>query len=155
MAAGSAGKISSDFAIRVFPTVIRVIAIIFIAFFCSAWALRTAGVVQPGSLSYALLRWGHDQDATENMLCSIYIVWGIFLWFAADDPAKNWLFINFTIVANVAHCVTMVVMAIVMTGEHAHLLGDIPLILVCILPLMVLWLPVRRQITSAEGRTQQ
>ncbi|WP_433655109.1 hypothetical protein ACQPW1_29860 [Nocardia sp. CA-128927] len=46
-------------------------------------------------------------------------------------------------------------MAITMAGEHAHLLGDIPLILVCILPLMVLWLPVRRQITSAEGRTQQ
>lgn len=138
--------VKESLSLRLFPIALRLLAAGFVVFFGGMVVLWALGGVEPGSLLYPLTRWGHDQIATETMLCAVYVVWGVFLWRAADDPASNRLFIDFTVVANFAHFGAMLVMAIAMGGEHTHLLGDVPLGWVSILPVAALWLPVRSQI---------
>lgn len=43
----------------------------------------------------------------ENMLTSMYIVWGVFLAWAARNPVKALPLIDFTIAANIVHAFVM------------------------------------------------
>ena len=87
------------------------------------------------------------------MLATVYIVWGIYIWLAASDPVKNQLFMDFTIIANIAHPSVMAAMAIVNPTHTMHLLGDVPFGLSVGLILAILWLPVRRQADAISSAT--
>ena len=77
------------------------------------------------------------------MLSAIYVVWGAFLWVAARAPLEHRLFIDFTIVANLAHAAVMAVQSFTYQGEHAHLWGDVVILFAVAGVLAALWLPVR------------
>lgn len=129
---------------RVLPTVIRVVAAAFVVFFTLAF-VGSATKNKPPAPLYDMFGWGSIGDAEEMMISAIYIVWGLFLWAAARDPARHRFFIDFTIAANAAHFGVMFVQAIVMEGEHVHLVGDVFVGWLLLIALAAAWLPVRRQ----------
>jgi hypothetical protein len=57
------------------------------------------------------------------MFVAIYLVWAFFLWKASRNPEKHGLFIDFTIWANIAHGLVMILIG-VLSGEFHHLLFD-------------------------------
>ncbi len=71
-----------------------------------------------------------------QMICSIYAVLGIYLIFAAENPAANRSLISFTIWSSVVHAAIMAVQALVDARECGHLVGDVPALL---LIAAVLW----------------
>jgi hypothetical protein len=126
------------------PTVIRTLAVLFVVFFSLALVAAATKSQAPGLLD-DLFGWGSIGDAEEMMISAIYIVWGLFLWPTAKDPARYRFFLDFTIAANAAHFGVMLVQAIVIEGEHLHLAGDVLVGWAVLLALVVAWLPVRRQ----------
>jgi hypothetical protein len=129
------------------PTVIRVVAAAFVVFFTLA-LIGSATASKPPELLYDTFGWGSIGDAEEQMISVIYLVWGLFLWAAAKDPARHRFFLDFTIAANAAHFGAMFVQAIVMDGEHVHLVGDVLIGWLILLVLAAAWLPVRRRTAS-------
>jgi hypothetical protein len=127
---------------RRLSVVIRVVGAVLVVFFTLA-LIGSATQSQLPELLYRLVGWGSIGDAEEQMIAIVYIVWGLYLWRAAGDPLRNRLFIEFTIVANVAHAVLMGIQALAYPGEHLHLAGDVP-------ALLIAWLPVRNG-ASAEA----
>ena len=98
-------------------------------------------------LLYRMLGWGDVGDAEEQMISIVYIVWGLFLWLAARDPARHRLFIDFTLAANLAHFGLMAIPSFTY-GEHTHLSGDVLLGFVILGVLAWAWLPIRRQLVA-------
>ncbi|MGE8601175.1 MAG: DUF6632 domain-containing protein [Acinetobacter calcoaceticus] len=100
-----------------------------------------------GKFLVRLVRWGELQgggELYELMISTIYIVWGWFLLKAANEPLKNYMFFEFTMIANIAHFGAMFVMGLVMTHESPHLIGDVFLGWVMLLIYIYFWLPVRK-----------
>ena len=126
--------------------VLRTIGALFVVFFVVAFIASATKVSEP-DLLYRMLGWGSVGDAEEQMLSVVYIVWGVFLWFAARDPGRNRLFIDFTLVANLAHFGLMGIQSLTY-GEHTHLYGDVLLGFLVLAVLAWAWLPVRRQLES-------
>jgi hypothetical protein len=60
------------------------------------------------------------------MIVGIYATLGLFLILAARDPAANRSLILFTIWSSLVHAAIMAVQAIGAPGQHGHLLGDVP-----------------------------
>src|SRR5262245_47646836 len=58
----------------------------------------------------------------EAMFSAVYLVWGIFLWKAANAPSQHSSFIRFTIWANIFHAVVMTIVGLLRPGEFSHLL---------------------------------
>ena len=133
---------------RRLSVVIRVVAAVFVVFFVLA-LIGSATQSELPALLYGLVGWGSVGDAEEQMISIVYIVWGLFLWRAAGDPLRNRLFIEFTIVANLAHAILMGIQALAYPGEHLHLAGDVPGLLILALALLIVWLPVRNQTAAA------
>lgn len=106
---------------------LRVISIFFVVGFLGFYVLvlLDSSLVEKGSLLGALLRWSPYHKAYEGMIVAIYAVWGIFLWRASNSPAENKLLIDFTIWANLAHALEMLVAALVLEGESMHFIGDV------------------------------
>lgn len=127
--------------IRWLSVMLRLAGVGFLAFFSF---LAFAVFVDTGPQVESLIRWGSQGEAYELMICSIYIVWGIFLWLAANNPMANKMFLDFSIVANFVHFSVMTVEGIVMPGEHAHLYGDIALGWLGFLPFAIVWSRVRK-----------
>lgn len=136
------------------PRVIRLVSVSFLVFFGSAVFLILTHVDHlllesaPGQLLMRLVRWGHQDGGGEHyelMISVVYIVWGAFLWKAAANPLGNKLFLDFTVVANLAHFGLMFLQGVLMHGEHIHLLGDVLMGWVLVVALMVVWLPARAQ----------
>jgi hypothetical protein len=65
-----------------------------------------------------------------QMICGVYAVLGIYLIFAAENPAANRSLISFTIWSSVVHAAIMAVQALTDSHEHGHLIGDVPGLLV-------------------------
>ena len=61
-----------------------------------------------------------------QMICGIYTVLGIYLILASRDPATNRSLISFTIWSSVVHAAIMGAQALSDSGEHGHLIGDVP-----------------------------
>ena len=72
-----------------------------------------------------------------QMICGIYAVLGIYLITAARNPGANRSLISFTIWSSVVHAAIMGTQALHDSGEHGHLVGDVPALL---LIAAVLWL---------------
>jgi hypothetical protein len=129
---------------RALTLVLRVTAVAFVVVFTLLF-LASATRTDTPELLYRLFAWGHVGDAEEQMLAVVYIVWGACLWVAARAPERHRLFIDFTILANLAHATVMAVQSFTYRGEHAHLWGDVVILYVVMGVLAALWLPVRRQ----------
>jgi len=128
---------------------LSLVAMVFLVFFGLAFVITATGNAERlGTLS-DLTTWGHGGDAYVLMISTIYIVWAFFLWKAPRDLAGNRGFIDFTIVANLAHFTLMLIASFVFPGEQAHVVGDVLGGYIVIVPLALLWLPVRRRLVAA------
>ena len=124
------------------PVMIRLTAVGYLAFFVPNLILATTHRI--GTLPPVLGRlfdWGGDEIAI--MFSTVYIVWAIFLFASARDPSANRLFLDFNLVANGAHFVVMLAMAMAMPDEHQHIAGVLLLGVITTVPLAACWLPVR------------
>lgn len=90
--------------------------------------LLNAPVLAPGSTLAPLLRFQPYNAAYESMMASIHIVWAVMLWRAAADPARHLLFVDFTIWANAAHGLVMVVATPMQKGATMMVIESLPLL---------------------------
>jgi hypothetical protein len=74
-------------------------------------------------------RWVPGQAEYEQMIVGIYATLGVFLLLAARNPDAHRSLIGFTIWSSVVHGAIMLVQSVVDPGEHGHLLGDVPALL--------------------------
>lgn len=72
---------------------------------------------------------GHGQYYFQ-MICGIYGTLGVFLILAARAPAEHRSLILFTIWSSVVHGVIMAAQAFSDAGEHGHLIGDVPALII-------------------------
>lgn len=115
---------------RLLPIVLRVSAVLF-----------AVGPILGFLLFPAEFRWAPHHPAYERMIAAIYVALGLCLWRAAEDPRRHVLLVDFTILSSVLHGAVMLYDALARGGEHAHLWGDVPLLL-CAAALL-LWLRPR------------
>lgn len=116
---------------------LRVLSVGFLAAFIP-WItliLLNAPSLAPGSRLAPLLRFQPYNPSYESMMSAIYIVWAVMLWRASDDPARHPLFIDFTIWANAAHGVVMVVATPMQKGAGMMVIESIPLLAIA----AILW----------------
>ncbi|AIV66086.1 putative membrane protein [Burkholderia pseudomallei] len=132
--------------------VIRLLGVSFVLFFGAAIVTILLGIDHRatgdpiGLLVLRLVRWGGVHGGGEHyelMISTVYVVWGAFLWKAADAPFEHALFLDFTVVANVAHFGLMFVQGLTMPGEHLHLVGDVALGWLALALFAATWLPAR------------
>ena len=64
-----------------------------------------------------------------QMIAGIYVVLGIYLIIAANNPPAHKSLISFTIWSSVVHALIMAVQAVGDQNEHGHLVGDVPALL--------------------------
>ncbi|KQQ76279.1 DUF6632 domain-containing protein [Acinetobacter sp. Leaf130] len=146
---------STTYQIKIsrFSLVAKFTGISFLLFFAGAALLIFFNIpaillqFEWGKFLVRLVRWGELQgggELYELMISTIYIVWGWFILKAANEPLKNYMFFEFTMIANIAHFGAMLVMGLVMTHESPHLIGDVFLGWVMLLIYIYFWLPVRK-----------
>jgi hypothetical protein len=75
-------------------------------------------------------RWQPNQPEYEQMILGIYATLGVFLLIASRDPLRHLSLIWFTVWSSLVHAGIMAVQAISDPSEHAHLLGDIPALVI-------------------------
>jgi len=63
------------------------------------------------------------------MVISLYMAWAILLVRGAKDPKAAASLFDWGILANLLHGSLMVIQAFVYPNEHAHMWGDIPMLL--------------------------
>jgi hypothetical protein len=83
-------------------------------------------------------RWQPNQPEYEQMILGVYATLGIFLLLASRNPSANRSLIAFTAWSSLVHAAIMTVQAFQHVGEHGHLLGDIPALVVVGVALIVL-----------------
>jgi hypothetical protein len=109
---------------------LRVLALGFLAAFIPwiSLILLNAPVLAPGSSLAPLLRFQPYNPAYESMMAAIHIVWAVMLWRAAGDPARHALFIDFTIWANAAHALVMLIATPLQKGLGMTVIEALPLL---------------------------
>lgn len=77
-------------------------------------------------------RWTHPSPhpAYERMIIAIYISLGVCLILGSQNPLKNAIIIDFTIISSVLHGFVMFYDAFAQKHEMAHLMGDVPLLFI-------------------------
>jgi hypothetical protein len=111
---------------------LRVLSVGFLAAFVP-WItliLLNAPILSPGSRLAPLLRFQPYNANYESMMATIYIVWAIMLWRAAASPAQHTLFIDFTIWANAAHGLVMLVATPIQKGLIMMFIEGLPLLVI-------------------------
>ena len=97
--------------------------------------LVNAPILAPGGVLAPLLRFQPYNAPYETMMAAVHIVWAVMLWRAASDPAQHTLFIDFTIWANAAHGIVLVVATPLQKGLVMSFIESIPLLAVA----AILW----------------
>jgi len=87
-----------------------------------------APIIQDGG-ALRFMRWEPSKHI-ELMLEGVYFVWGIFFFLAARNPLRFLSFIDFTIWANAAHGLIMLVQTMLMPAYHYKILTDVAYCLV-------------------------
>ena len=116
---------------------LRVLSVGFLAAFIP-WItliLLNAPILVSGGSLAPLLRFQPYNPHYESMMAAIHIVWAVMLWRSSDDPAKHPLFIDFTIWANVAHGVVMLIATPIAKGLVMTVVEGLPLFVIA----AVLW----------------
>lgn len=103
--------------------------------------LLNAPLLAPGSRLAPMLRFQPYNPAYESMMAAIYIVWALMLWRASRDPARHLLFIDFTILASVAHGLVMLIATPLQKGLGMTLIEGVPLLVIAA---ALWWLRPRR-----------
>jgi hypothetical protein len=109
--------------------VLRVLSVGFLTAFIP-WItliLLNAPILAPGGSLAPLLRFQPYNAPYESMMTAIHIVWAVMLWRASDDPAQHYLFIDFTIWANAAHGLVMLIATPLQKGFVMTLAECVPL----------------------------
>jgi hypothetical protein len=75
-------------------------------------------------------RWQPNQPEYEEMILGVYATLGIFLLLASRNPSANRSLIAFTAWSSFVHAAIMAVQAFQNAGEHGHLMGDIPALVI-------------------------
>jgi hypothetical protein len=107
--------------------------------------LVNAPILAPGGVLAPLLRFQPYNAAYESMMAAIHIVWAVMLWRASANPENNLLFIDFTIWANAAHGVVMLIATPAQKGVAMTMVEGVPLF---VLAAVLWWL----RPTPAAGR---
>ena len=136
--------------LRVF---LRVLSVGFLSAFIS-WItliLLNAPILAPGGRLAPLLRFQPYNAHYESMMAAIHIVWAVMLWRASGDPSRHPLFIDFTLWANAAHGVVMLIATPMQKGLVMTVIEGLPLLLIA----AVLWWlrPERSAISMKSGRS--
>lgn len=88
--------------------------------------------------------WGEGHSHYLMMIVGLYATLGVFLIIASRNPEAHRSLIWFTIWSSVVHAAIMGVQSLEDAGEHGHLIGDIPVLLLVALVLAVLMPRTRR-----------
>jgi hypothetical protein len=83
-------------------------------------------------------RWQPNQPEYEQMILGVYATLGIFLLLASRNPSENRSLIAFTAWSSLVHAAIMAVQAFQNAGEHGHLMGDVPALIIVGVALIVL-----------------
>jgi hypothetical protein len=83
-------------------------------------------------------RWQPNQPEYEQMILGVYATLGIFLLLASRNPSENRSLIAFTAWSSLVHATIMAVQAFQNAGEHGHLIGDVPALIIVGVALIVL-----------------
>jgi hypothetical protein len=83
-------------------------------------------------------RWQPNQPEYEQMILGVYATLGVFLLVASRNPAEHRSLIAFTAWSSLVHAGIMTVQALRNTAEHAHLMGDIPALIIVGIALIAL-----------------
>lgn len=105
-------------------------------------------ILAPGGTLAPLLRFQPYNAHYESMMAAIHIVWAIMLWRASDDPARHFLFIDFTVWANVAHGLVMLVATPLQKGLFMTAIEGLPLFVIAA---VLLWLRPRHADATAPA----
>jgi hypothetical protein len=92
--------------------------------------LLNVPILAPGGSLAPLLRFQPYNAYYESMLTAIHLVWAVMLWRAAEDPARHLLFIDFTIWANAAHGLVMVIATPLQKGLVMTVIESLPLLVI-------------------------
>jgi hypothetical protein len=103
--------------------------------------LLNAPILAPGGGLAPLLRFQPYNAYYESMMAAIHIVWAVMLWRASDNPARHLLFIDFTIWANVAHGLVMLIATPMQKGLLMTVIEGLPLFVIAA---VLRWLRPRR-----------
>ena len=109
--------------------------------------VMNAAALAPGGPLAPLLRFQPYNAYYESMLAAIHIVWGITLWRASADPAQHRLFVDFTMWANAAHGLVMIVATPIQKGLLMMVIESLPLLMIA----AVLWW-LRPSVRHGAGR---
>lgn len=116
---------------------LRILSIGFLAAFIP-WItliLLNAPLLAPGSKLAPLLRFQPYNPHYESMLAAIHLVWAVMLWRASNNPARHHLFIGFTVWANAAHGLVMLIATPLQKGFILMVIEGVPLLAIA----AVLW----------------
>lgn len=103
--------------------------------------LLNAPVLAPGGVLAPLLRFQPYNVPYESMMTAIHLVWAVMLWRASRDPGKHILFIEFTIWANAAHGLVMLIATPMRKGFLMTFVEGLPLFVIAA---VLWWLRPRR-----------
>jgi len=90
--------------------------------------------------------WHHGSPAANDyfmMIVGLYATLGVFLIWAARDPAAHLSLIRFTIWSSVVHAAVMAFEAVRTPMQRDHLYGDVPVLVLAAVILGVLSRPVK------------
>jgi hypothetical protein len=83
-------------------------------------------------------RWSPNQPQYEQMILGVYATLGVFLLLASRNPLANLGLIWFTVFSSIVHAGIMAWQALSVPGEHGHLLGDVPALIIVAAVLAIL-----------------
>lgn len=86
-----------------------------------------APILAPGGLA-TYLRFQPYNAHYESMLTAIHIVWAVMLWRASTHPERHLLFVDFTIWANAAHGLVMLIVTPSQKGLLMTAVEGLPLL---------------------------
>ena len=89
-------------------------------------------------------RWSPNQPQYEQMILGVYATLGVFLLLASRNPLANLGLIWFTVFSSLVHAAIMAWQALSIPGEHDHLLGDVPALIVVAAVLAILTIRARQ-----------
>lgn len=108
--------------------------------------LLNAPILAPGGALAPVLRFQPYNAPYEVMLTVIYLTWAITLWRASQNPAAHALFIDFTMWANAAHGLVMLIVTPMQKGLVMTFIEGVPLLAIA----AVLWWLRPRSVTVAS-----
>ena len=109
---------------------LRVLAIAYFAAFIP-WIvliLLDVPILAPGGALAPWLRFQPYNPHYESMLTAIHLAWAAMLWRASHHPERHPLFLDFTIWANVAHGLVMIVATPMQKGWPMTFVESIPVL---------------------------